>query len=119
MVLTRFILLRTVLIALLAVLTGPRPVMATGDGVVICGANGAQRMVIYDFEAGAPVEPAKGFVTCDQCLAFAAFLPPDANLAAGPRVDAIRQAALPTPPAGAKPQPVAHPVRGPPLLSVI
>ena len=66
----RFTPLRLVLIALIALFSGPRPAMAAaGEWVVICGADGAAKTVLYDFEAGAPAKSGFALERCDLCLA--------------------------------------------------
>lgn len=63
-------LLRIVLIAVVAILSGPRVgLTAEGDWTVICdGVTGETTRVLFDFETGAPVEPTVVIETCDFCL---------------------------------------------------
>ncbi|MEM7271177.1 MAG: hypothetical protein AAF401_18210 [Pseudomonadota bacterium] len=58
-------ILLTALILSLSLGAGPR--VAAGNGVVLCGADGAV-IVAYDFEKAMPVEPAPVFHDCLDCV---------------------------------------------------
>lgn len=86
-------LLRLTLIAVIALFAGPRPAIAVTAGVevVICGADGAARTVVYDFDTGAPVEPVVGMETCDDCVAAKPFVT-SAGVTEPFRIDALERA---------------------------
>lgn len=63
--------IRLLIIAALVTLTGPRPLMADGERVVICGGDGLKRVVVFDFETGAPAETPVGFENCADCISYA------------------------------------------------
>ncbi len=100
-------LLRLFLILAVALGLGPR--LAAG-GEVICGAEG---LVAYDFERGAPAAPEAE--RCDHCTLAKAAPPPDAPALPGPRVSAepAAEAAPAAPPHG--PVVLSARPRGPPL----
>ena len=108
------LILRLLLIAVLAIFSGPRPSLAAvTDGVVICGADGVKRAVLFDFETGAPATPDKVFEHCPHCLVIGPAepvariaSPKRARLAARPapaETSVEAAAAAPTPPARAPP----------------
>ena len=57
-----------------ALFGGALPVAASGDHVVICGADGAPRTVLYDFETGAPIETGIAEAECQDCFGIAPIL---------------------------------------------
>ena len=59
-----------------ALFGGALPVMATGEHVVICGADGVKRIVAFDFETGKPIESAIDEAECQDCFGLAPFLTP-------------------------------------------
>lgn len=73
----------SLLILLVAFLTGPVAAQA-GDRFVICGADGAKRLVAFDFETGAPAPVAPAFHDCEDCLFAAPFLLATASSVTGP-----------------------------------
>ncbi|MEM7522506.1 MAG: hypothetical protein AAF360_01850 [Pseudomonadota bacterium] len=76
MPLTPSALMKLVLVLCFALFNGPVPTAAMGEQVVICGADGAKRVVVFDFETGAPVDPAPVFEHCADCLASVAAAAP-------------------------------------------
>lgn len=70
--LNHFIRLLTLLA--FALFGGALPVAASGDHVVICGADGAPRIVAYDFETGTPVETEIAEPECQDCFGIAPIL---------------------------------------------
>lgn len=68
---------RSLLITLFAVFGGGHAgaTAPMGEAVVICGADGAKRVVIFDFDTGAPVEADASLGFCNDCVACAAALP--------------------------------------------
>ena len=57
-----------------ALFGGALPVAASGDHVVICGADGVKRVVAYDFDAGQPVETDSAEAECQDCFGAAPLL---------------------------------------------
>ena len=57
-----------------ALFGGALPVAASGDHVVICGADGVKRVVAYDFETGKPVEVELTEADCQDCFGIAPLL---------------------------------------------
>ncbi len=57
-----------------ALFGGAMPVAASGDHVVICGADGAPRIVFYDFETGTPVETEVAEAECQDCFGITPIL---------------------------------------------
>lgn len=108
------LLARMLLIAVFALLTGPRPAMAEGERVVICGMDGSKRTVVFDFETGAPVA-ATGFHTCDHCNAPTGFLPPAPQYLTAQRIVAFTPPALPDAPVRSRMPSAAPSVRAPPV----
>lgn len=70
--LNHFIRLLTLLA--FALFGGALPVAASGDHVVICGADGVKRIVSFDFETGKPVEVELIAPECQDCFGFAPLL---------------------------------------------
>ena len=62
------VLLRALLIAIFALFGGPQPAAAGGDHTVICGADGLKRVVVFNFETGAPEPAPIGIEDCEKCL---------------------------------------------------
>ena len=62
---TAFRLLTLICFALFG---GAMPAVASGEHVVICGADGVKRVVAYDFETGAPVETSLAEAECQDCF---------------------------------------------------
>jgi hypothetical protein len=60
--------LRPLLIIALALFATPRVMAADGVSAVICAADGMRRVVLFDFETGAPIEQIVTFRACDHCL---------------------------------------------------
>lgn len=83
----RLSIFRIALILMLAAFTGPSPAMSA-DGVVICGADGVKRVVVFDFETGAPTPAAPSFHECDHCALAAPFLAPETVEAFAPSIRA-------------------------------
>ena len=57
-----------------ALFGGAMPVAASGDHVVICGADGAKRIVAYDFETGKPIEVEIAEPECQDCFGITPIL---------------------------------------------
>lgn len=57
-----------------ALFGGALPVAASGEHVVICGADGVKRIVAYDFETGQPVEAESAVPECQDCFGLAPLL---------------------------------------------
>lgn len=113
----RLVLIRLLLIAVLAVLTGPRPAAMAGEASVICGAGGEARAVVYDFHAGRPKPAPLGFERCDCCVACdLAAAPHAAPEAPARRIGGAPADASPTV-FGLGRAPVRVAARDPPLLS--
>lgn len=70
--LNHFIRLLTLLA--FALFGGALPVAASGDHIVICGADGVKRIVAYDFETGKPVEAGLEDHECQDCFGIAPML---------------------------------------------
>ncbi len=70
--LNKFIQLITLLA--FALFGGALPVAASGDHVVICGADGVKRIVAFDFETGTPIEVEIAEPECQDCFGIAPIL---------------------------------------------
>lgn len=66
--------IRLVTLLTFALFGGAMPVAASGEHVVICGADGVKRIVAYDFETGAPVDVELEDPECQDCFGIAPIL---------------------------------------------
>lgn len=67
-------LIQLITLLAFAIFGGALPVAASGDHVVICGADGVKRIVAYDFETGQPVEVEIAEAECQDCFGIAPIL---------------------------------------------
>lgn len=105
--------LRPLLVIALALFAAPRVMAADGVSTVICAADGSRRVVLFDFETGAPVEKTVTFETCDQCLSPP--MVPGADAATAPvRMDAPVLTTRPAHTPEAHQVAIAASARGPP-----
>ncbi|MEM7545442.1 MAG: hypothetical protein AAF367_07905 [Pseudomonadota bacterium] len=108
------LVLRIVLIALIALATGPRPASAAGDRVVICGIDGLKRTVVFNFETGEP-ETETGFETCAQCIGCAPVLAADNQVLSSTALPLFLHWHLDRAVHAPQRLLAAHPARGPPV----
>ena len=113
----RLSLTRLLLIAVLALFSGPRAVAMAGEGSAICGAGGAARIVAYDFQAGRPKPAPVGFEHCDCCVACDMAAASAMASEAPPRRVGLARDVLPPVVSGAGRAPFRVAARDPPALS--
>ena len=109
------IALRLLTLLAFAFVGGALPVAASGDHVVICGADGVKRVVTFDFETGQPVEVEIAEPECQDCFGFSPVLPASRTNLATYTVQRVERFSVDSTRMSRRPdgQPTA---RGPPTL---
>ena len=110
-------LIRLLTLLAFALFGGALPVVASGDHVVICGADGVERLVAYDFETGKPVDVEIAEPECQDCFGAAPLLVAQPDF---PPFDTAKSSHLPHAKDRTSPKPPLGlpPARAPPSLII-